>query len=627
MRLHIASLVSLRLLLRAYQVTAEEKFYAAARDDLMAFAAFERKQFFPEGMLWNDHAIASRISPIIDFWSIYRERQDFDMWVANEILVLVARSAEFLARDDHFTYRTNHGVMQNLALLQIAAAFPQLPGAQRYRKAGCSRLVDQMEYYLSPEGVTLEHSAEYHELGRYLLGTAIYLFELNGCAIPSDWKGKLALAEEFSRLLWRPDGTLPVFGDTHYIPPGHPDAHKSFFAFTSGFEPWDENHGRPGTKTALFPVSGYSVWWRGLDISGQQKDLSQTVIAWSHFPSQAHKHADEMSVLIWAAGQTWVTATGYWPYGLQGRNHVEGWRGSNAPHFRGEPTNNARKIEILGFGEKGTIRAIDIKRTLGEGANSLRRQIFEIDGRHWIIVDSAIGGRNQTIETLWTYGPETRLTRLDQGAFLLNSPISSKTMRVSFLGNPEPAILIHQASMDPFGGWVIVDGKPTGAPAIELHQPSNSPIVMSVFSLLESESGVVPIPTADFRGADAWRVTIPTQSGPLVLSREGVDVTVAGPGGSAARFTMKAVSIPAAAKDKVVDKYYEAAERFPRFKSLISYRSRITWLYLLAIVGQELFFLILGRWIFHRWRPRLRAAAGVFWTGGGLAVAEWYFDV
>ncbi|WP_333841298.1 heparinase II/III family protein [Pelomicrobium sp.] len=628
MRLHIASLVSLRILLRAYHTTAQEKFYTAARDELLAFAAFERRQILPEGMLWNDHAIASRISPIIDFWAIYRERHDFDVRVSREILLLVTRSAEFLARDDHFTYRTNHGVMQSIALLQISAAFPQLPGAQRYRATGCSRLVDQMEYYISPEGITLEHSAEYHELGRYLLGTAISLFELNGCIIPSAWKGKLALAEEFSRLLWRPDGTLPVFGDTHYIPPSRPDLQTSFFSFTSGFKPWGKSYGSPGMKAVFFPVSGYSIWWHGSYISGSYEDVSQTVIAWSHYPSRAHKHADEMSLLIWSGGQTWVTGTGYWPYGLPGRNSVEGWRGSNAPHFRGEATNNPRKTEILGFVEKGAVRAIDIRRTLSEGSNSLRRQIFEIDGRHWVIVDSA-NELNRIAETLWTFGPEINLKGLSRNAFLLSSPITNKTMLVSLLGNSDPTIFVHRASIEPFGGWVVVDGKPTEAPAIEVRQPSNGSIAMTVFSLLESRSGVVLVsqPTAWFHDANFWQVNIPTQSGFIVLTRKGMDVTVTKPGASYASFSMKAVSTPVAAKEKIIEKYYEVAEKFPRFKSLITYRNRASWLYLFAIVGQELLFLTFRRWIPLRWRPRLRSVASVLWVGGGIAVAEWYFDV
>ncbi|MFZ2294997.1 MAG: hypothetical protein WAW46_08150 [Polaromonas sp.] len=46
---------------------------------------------------------------------------------------MAARSGELLAKKSQSTVRSNHGVMQNMALLQISAAFPDFPKTQKWR--------------------------------------------------------------------------------------------------------------------------------------------------------------------------------------------------------------------------------------------------------------------------------------------------------------------------------------------------------------------------------------------------------------------------------------------------------------------------------------------------------------
>ena len=144
---------------------------------------------------------------------------------------------------------------------------------------------------------------------------------------------KIDCAQRVYASLRRPDGSLPVFGDSgdETYPLGPPVA-----AFDSerraqklAYAPeW-----RPTEANSVFPVSGLSVWWEGLELWPNAPDLSQTVVTWSNFAGHGHKHADEMSVLFWAGGQTWWSNVGYWPYGNEARADAESWAGSNAPHL------------------------------------------------------------------------------------------------------------------------------------------------------------------------------------------------------------------------------------------------------------------------------------------------------
>ena len=219
-----------------------------------------------------------------------------------------------LARPGHFTFSTNHGVMQNLALWHLGLAFPTLPDAARYRDTAFTRLKQQMAFYMNREGVVLEHSTGYHRWGVEFLGMAMRYLALTGTPAPADWVEKYDRAKAFYAQVRRPDGSLPPVGDTD----DKPDA---IGPMTVEIGPDGRSSGlrrepawRPRKPDGLYPAAGYSVWWDGLERWPDPRALTQTVVAWSRFPGHGHKHADEPSVSLWAAGELWWSNTGYWAW-------------------------------------------------------------------------------------------------------------------------------------------------------------------------------------------------------------------------------------------------------------------------------------------------------------------------
>jgi hypothetical protein len=90
---------------------------------MLEMANFEGKAWLDRGFLWNDHAVAARARTLADFWHMYRRRQD-----RRRLPSLCGDSppaqASFLP--SHFTFATNHGVIQNIALWQLCIAFTGL---------------------------------------------------------------------------------------------------------------------------------------------------------------------------------------------------------------------------------------------------------------------------------------------------------------------------------------------------------------------------------------------------------------------------------------------------------------------------------------------------------------------
>lgn len=448
-QLIMASFELERILLDAYERTHDERYFDLALKRIVDFSRHESRARNADGFLWNDHAIAARISVLTAIWRHIRQRDGVPAEFLVDIVALVQRSGRLLAHPAHFTVRTNHGVMQNLALLQIGAAFPKLPEVPGWRSIAQRRLELQLSFYVSREGVVLEHSAGYHEFGTQLLGYAKTLMALNGMEIPPELLKKQHDAERFLTALERTDGSLPLIGNTKA---------------QTGRERRDNDvsvsRNRPAT--VLAPLSGYALWNR--PFMDEQFD-SQLAVAWAKHDRHGHKHADEMSLHWWVNGTDLLTASGYWPYGAAGYAAANGWRGANAPHLIGEPADSDRSIEILASADVPSLKFISLHRTVSDGA-TFNRQVMLLNARTLVVLDF-IRGAEKGARILWTTSPKSLLHRQGEASFRSRPSDSKFELIIEVHGEPAPTLSPLQGSLDPFGGWVVVSQHPKPAPALE----------------------------------------------------------------------------------------------------------------------------------------------------------------
>lgn len=623
-QLVMASLEVERVLLSAFEQTRDRRFLDLASRRILNFAAHEAGQRQGEGFLWNDHAVAGRISVLMKLWRLVRERPDFPVASSLQILSLLERSGRLLAKPAQFTVRTNHGVAQNLALLQIAAAFPAFPEAGVWRSLALERLNVQLPFYVSSEGVILEHSAGYQLFGAELLAMAVRLSVLNGSApapslIDAARNSRLVLAR-----MMRPDGTLPLLGNTsggagNAMPTSERDGATPIRHL---LPPYPE----PLTGNTLFPVAGYAIWWQANEL----KPLSQTLITWAKHDGQAHKHADEGSVLFWSGGVDWLTNTGYWPYGARNEKAAYSWTGSNAPHQFGEEFAVPRTVALLKTGEASGVSFIEVERRNTNGAQ-FRRQVLQIDAQTLLVLDFSRNVPRGT-EAIWTVDPALRLLPGATAHGFTSTPASDgRRLMISYANNTNATLQIRRGSEQPFAGWVVVNGQPMQADALQIVDPANNSASAVLFTVASSAMELAPkISMEPGAGPDQWKIVLDGGNGePRQVSRKDTTITM----GYAADLQNPSASLlvplrpapdVAAELAALKNAFASAVNTYPPWRDLSSYKLRLSYmlgiLSLLVEVGWLAISKLAG--VVTR-RQYLYAHVGM--TAGWAAMAVWIF--
>lgn len=574
LRLVMASLELERLLLEAYEKNADEKLLEVVLQRIEQLDRHESSRWLPDQFLWNDHAIAARAGVLALAWKHARTRKDTTDDLKLAIVRQAARTGMLLASDAHFTARTNHGVMQNLALLQLATAFPALPESNTWARLAKDRLDLQLAHYVSDEGMVLEHSATYQQVGAELLARFTDILALRGEAPSPALKAKTESAKEVLEQLWRPDGSLPLVGNT----PMSTDFSPVLAGPSLVQPPRDGRY----ELAKLMPIAGYAVWH-----AGARDGLSQTVIAWGKHDGHGHKHADELSVHFWRDGINWLTATGYWPYGRPGAEAAYGWRGANAPHQINEAFGSPRSTSLLGHAANEHIKAIDLERK-GPGNYTVRRQVVQIENTTLLVLDFTTADKPH--QTVWTFDPRLALSEPVQAGhdhIRLRAVGTETGLTLNLLGwGPAARFEKIRGKLDPFAGWVVVEREPVAADSLVVEAPASTSMLAYLFHLTDEQTvgGTERIEIALAEGATParWTARLTAGSKELTIDRreqtiEVTDKALHGPSRLALEGPEDTLRLSAV---QLKEAYARAVEAYPPWRDLVHYRNRVAILLL-----------------------------------------------
>lgn len=588
-----------KILISAYDKTGDEKYLKAAKDFIIGWAEFEKTQLIPRGFIWNDHAVASRASIISSFWFRYKNNSIYDKKEAEKILKLAYKTSSVLANDNLYTYKTNHGVMQNLALIKLATYFPFLPYMQENKDKAIKRLVSQFNYFVNEEGVVIEHSLGYHEFGVDLFKTAISILQINNIEIPIQWLEKYKKSLDNLLKFYRPDGTLPAVGDT--------DVGKS------SIKPVDVSGQNNNLKDAFLLKSGYAIWWGDrLTID----KISQTFISWSYFPYMGHKHADELSLTIWGYGQNWITNVGYWPYTNHNRENAISWTGSNAPHYIGESSQSDRVSRVRNIGKAINFKFIELLRKESSGFD-VNRQVLQLGDNQWFVIDSFLDKNlNRIAEVAWTLDSGLHIRELQANTFEVINPKKGSNpsqMIMAFESSGHFPVKNFYGDKSKLIGWNAAGQQIRPAHCVLVSLPSdNSWSLMA--AKIESHQTDFKVNMVEWLDAENWTIS---QSNKLIR-RKGKEVSIT-EGHELQYALLQSIDLASQQDKESLGWFLKVKNQVGNYYSpLIEYRFKMTCVVLIITI------------IIFSLRNKIRSyGKSIFlgWVGMMLWLNYYYFDV
>lgn len=588
-QLVMSSLKIPEILLEAYLISNEEKYFKTSENYIFQWIKYEENTLIDPGYLWNDHAIAARVYVLGKFWSIYRSHANFTYSRAKRLVQEVERSAKLLSKPSHFTFSTNHGVMQNIALLHLAIIFPRIKDRDLYIDIALNRLKDQLKFYINDEGVVLEHSAGYHSFGVELLGMTLRYLTILERDIPEDWRSKYNEAVDFLENLVRPDKTMPMYGNTDYM---SYNKIKIVNERKGKYGPIRSIQSKPNMQNLLKPAAGYSIWWDGLEHWGDFSNIRQTISVWSYYKGHGHKHADEMSVLLWAGGQAWWSNVGYWPYGKKYIDKAWSWGGSNAPHIIGENISSERQTNLLSYVSSDDISFIDLKRINKSGYNA-RRQLLHFDQDLWLVLDFVNSPSKSDSEIIWTTFPKVGISNPSRNSiYKLLSNKSHQYLEVAFLASGGVTKEIIKGEINPFAGWIAKGGKILETYALRLVLPSDAWVatVWNMSSGTESDLLSPPKMLSQSVSPENWKIQITKKNSTYEVARDGDRLTLIKPGESGPHQVALVSDFPGVeSKVTSVNAAFEIAKnKYKKFRELYPYRVKMSFLVIIVVFLQEL---------------------------------------
>ena len=326
--LHCMSYVS--LLAHAYKETGEVRYLEKAREFVLKWIEDNSRYFIRpvSDFSWHDHATAFRLMNWLYFW---------DIWIKSPLATeaeshLIFRSmlahAMRLASDDFYTLRHNHGIDQDYALIAFTLLFPELASSHEWQEIALDRLEDQLHFAVSPNGIHLEHSPNYHLYGMTQFQDVHALLEAGVINHPISEKLSLAIESMagFVKHLVQPDGNILRLGDTPIV--GIQDYARELSAISQSNSELKclldsgtlcENV----NEAAVYLDEGYVVI---RDFDDGRLPFEKSVYIFfttSANPGRSHKHADDLSFILSYNGQDLLIDPGIYSYKRDSsRGHV-----------------------------------------------------------------------------------------------------------------------------------------------------------------------------------------------------------------------------------------------------------------------------------------------------------------
>jgi hypothetical protein len=378
------------------------------------------------------------------------------------VFTAIRAHAEKLADPAFYTEGHNHGLEQDLALMAIGVAFPELELSESWRRTGCDRLEKQVVETVSPDGVHLEHSANYHVMVLGILARALDFARRNELPLDADRLQRTVDGmARYAAYLLQPDGRVPLLGDTSAQKPL--DLANPVLSGCAGRDPVllralsRGREGAPGEISVVHQEEGYAIFRDSWPPHPDAEKAVHLIFAAAAHEGRAHKQADDLSILLYGRGRELIVGPGLFSYSAEdaGRRHILGAASHNTVLLDGKSFDGyATRIERF---------ALDPSWALVEASHDNypgvrhRRLLLYVRPATILVVDEILpreAGASREIEQLFHLDPAMEAAVLPGSSAVEARYRDGPSLRLEQLADGRGCLAILRGSTKPYRGWV-----------------------------------------------------------------------------------------------------------------------------------------------------------------------------
>jgi len=419
---------------------------------------------------------------------------------AGRMAMLTSLMAAHAARIDAFLeyailQKNNHGISEGVGLWTIGTLFPELRGADKWKRRGKQTIASEVRRQIYGDGSYVQHSLNYHRVMLQDLAWALRLGELNNDRFDADVYDRFGRGIRFLCALtdpvsgWAPnyganDGALvlplsdceypdmrPVLQSCHYIATG-----KKLFdrgpwdeemVWLCGSEALDAKMSAPGPPDNFeAPIGGYYTM-RGQTQPGHDSWAMIRAARYHDRPS----HIDQLHVDLWWRGFNILSDSGTYSYNAQAPFHhaFAPTRFHNTVTIDGldQMTRLSRFLWTdwaNGSAHRSQSQKSDVLEAEHDGYKRLgivhRRSVVQPKAGAWIIVDDLLGPGAHSLQLHWLL-PDVPFHVA--GANAIDFDFSGQNVRLAMAASlpanldlaraGETALPAGAKSLDPSRGW------------------------------------------------------------------------------------------------------------------------------------------------------------------------------
>ncbi|WP_130860472.1 heparinase II/III domain-containing protein [Gracilibacillus phocaeensis] len=449
---YLHSLSPVNYLMNAYEYEKQTIYIDKAKEIINSWEENNsiNSQFVSE-YAWKDHSTANRVVAIIYFWSNYIHTNLYEKKFEKRLMSLLERHGEFLYDNDNYNFRNNHGVYQDRALIELATIFPELHNSKLWYERAIDRLMNYVEKFVSNEGVHKEHSAAYHILMLRLLGEIDEFLSYYNRGVPELHK-IIHKMEEYLAYVVKPNGIIPMTGDSG------PDSIFSIkgFNFNNPKLLYVRSNGSKGEKTEneiVYREDGVAIFRNEWG-----KNIPLYINFTAAFHSLAHKHADDLSVLLTIGKTDFFVDSG--KYNYQEKDEFRKYFRSTLAHnvvtmnrksYELKPS-QAGKSRITKYGIKNEYSFVVGTHELYPGVKMKRTLIHLKNFSSVLVHDELESPKMHTYSQIFNIGKDVEVTPVTKKKILLKSTIENNQIELLQV-NHVTEFKNYKGETDPIAGW------------------------------------------------------------------------------------------------------------------------------------------------------------------------------